>query len=313
MKIKRKLGIIGIAILMLAGAAYHYLFGYVVTERVSDTVTVLLRKNVFHQIGANVTVFKGSRETIVVDTQLSPMASSTRSKIEALSDAPISKVIVTHWHPDHSGGISAYFNDTEVIAHLNVLHRLSRQQEGFGLTKPGSHHEFAARDSNGLPNLTVRSVLKFSVDATRVDVMHYPSAHTDGDLAVFFHDSKIVVLGDLIWPNSYPFVDVYNGGGVEGLESALQAIIDQTTPGYRFVPGHGATLTFNDVVEYLAMVSQTRRWVESRLEEGKSLNQIVDTGLPGHWKQWDSQLVPTTVWIEMIYATTPMLEIATCS
>ena len=91
MKIKRKLGIFGIAILMLAGAAYHYLFGYVVTERVSDTVTVLLRKNVFRQIGANVTVFKGSRETIVVDTQLSPMASSTRSKIEALSDAPISK------------------------------------------------------------------------------------------------------------------------------------------------------------------------------------------------------------------------------
>ena len=300
-KIKRILGIVGIVVVVLAGIAYHFLFGYIVVQNVGGPVTVLQRKNVLHQIGANVTVYAGSEETIVVDTQLKPMASSTRSKVEALSKAPITKVIVTHWHPDHSGGISSFSIDTEVIAHINVSKRLSMPQEGFGLTKPGSHHEFAARSTDGLPNKTVESRLQFPVGATTVDVVHYPYAHTDGDLAVFFHDSEIVVLGDLIWPKSFPFVDVHNGGSVEGLESALQAIIQQSKPSYRFVPGHGATLTFDDVVEYLELVSQSRHWVESRLDDGRSVNQVIESGLPGNWEQWDSPLVPTTVWIKMIY------------
>ena len=79
MKIKRAFLMVGIALLLFVGAAYHYLFGYFVIEHVGDSVTVLHRQNVFRQIGANVTIYKAEKETIVVDTQLSPLASSTRS------------------------------------------------------------------------------------------------------------------------------------------------------------------------------------------------------------------------------------------
>lgn len=311
MKTKRILWIAGVIVIALAGGVYHFVFGYDVVQDVNGSVTILQRRNILHQIGANVTVYTGPNETIVVDTQLRPIASSIRSKVDALSKAPITKVIITHWHPDHSGGISSYSKDTEVIAHISVLQRLSVPQEGFGLTKPGSHHEFSARGTDGLPNETVESQLQFPVGNSTVDIMHYANAHTDGDLAVFFHDHGIVVLGDLIWPNSYPFVDVHNGGSVAGLESALQAIIDQSKPTYRFIPGHGAILTFDDVVEYLEMVSQTRQLVESRLDEGRSVNEVIESGLIGNWEQWNSPLVPARVWIKMIYdsRTIPMKAI----
>ena len=293
-------GIVGVTTVVLAGVAYHFLFGYLTVVQVSGPVHVLQRANVLFPIGANVVVYAGDEETIVVDTQLQPVASFTRAKIEGFSDARVTKVVVTHWHPDHSGGISVYSSNSEVIAHHNVLRRLSRPQEGFGLTKPGSHHEFAPRTSRGLPNKPIDARLEFPANASNVEVVHYPRAHTDGDLAVFFGDAQVVALGDLVWPASFPFVDVHNGGSATGIESALRAIIGRTTPTYRFVPGHGATLSFDDVVDYLEMVRQTREWVESQLDEGLSVDQILASGLPAKWGHWGSALVPGAVWIRMI-------------
>ncbi len=300
MKIKRILGITGLLLVLLAGIAYHLLFGYVEIQNLNDSVTVLHRKNVLRQIGANITVYAGSNQTIVVDAQLQPIASSMRSRIEKLSQTPIDKLIITHWHPDHSGGIASFSNDTEVYAHQNVLQQLAKAQQGFGLTKPGSQHQFPARTTAGLPTKVVASRLQIPADKIPIEVVHYPHAHTDGDLAVFFHNSKIVAVGDLIWPKSFPFIDVHNGGSAAGLESALKSIIVQSLPSYKFIPGHGEVMTYQDVVEYTKMVSQSRHWTESKLDEGLSADQIYELELPENWSRWTSPLVPSTEWIKMI-------------
>lgn len=299
---KKRIGIsIVVVVLFFAGLAYHFVFGYVELTTINNEITVLTRKSAFSQIGANVVVYEDAQRTIVVDTQLSPFASSTRSKIDALTTKPLATVLITHWHPDHSGGISAFSSDTEVIAHENVRRRLSVPQEGFGLTKPGSHHEFAARSADGLPNRTVVDRLDLQTESTAVNVIHYPEAHTDGDLVVIFQSSQVAVIGDLVWPNSFPYVDVHNGGSVAGLESALQALLAESKSGYRFIPGHGETLTFDDVAAYLDMVRRTRRWVETQLDEGETVDQIAASNLPDEWDKWSNSLVPSSVWVKMIH------------
>ncbi len=301
MRKKRIATILAAVLLVLAGAAYHYLFGYVVVQTLEERVSVLHRKNILNQIGANVLVYSDSRQTIVVDTQLAPLASSTRSRIESLLDVPISKVIVTHWHPDHSGGIAAYSSDVEVMAHRKVLQRLSKSQEGFGLTKPGSHHEFDARTEESLPNAIVDNQIMIKVAAPTIEIAHYPNAHTDGDLVVFFDGPKVVALGDLVWPESFPFIDVHNGGTVMGLQVALEAILERTESDYTFVPGHGAAVSYNELVDYLGVIRQSRQWVEPQQDQGQSLSQMIASGLPEHLVQWESSLVPADVWITMIY------------
>lgn len=292
----------GILLLVVAGLTYHLVFGFVQPTQIDDRIILLTRKNVLNQIGANVVIHTDGEETLVIDTQLPALASLTRSKIDALASSPITKVLITHWHPDHSGGISAFSGDADIIAHENVKHRLSAPQEGFGLTKPGSHHEFAARAADGLPNQTVSSRLELPIASSKIDVVHYSQAHTDGDLVVYFHHSQIAVIGDLIWPNSFPYVDVHNGGSVRGLESALRSVLAASKPGYRFIPGHGSALTFEDVARYLEMVTQTRHWVEARLQEGQTVDQIAASGVPDQWKVWSSPLVPSAIWMQMIHA-----------
>ena len=82
MKRKRLATGIGILLLLLAGLAYHFIVGYVESTRIDDQITVLTRKNILSQIGANVVVYTDRQGTFVIDTQLSPLASSTRSAVE---------------------------------------------------------------------------------------------------------------------------------------------------------------------------------------------------------------------------------------
>ncbi|MGI9289045.1 MAG: MBL fold metallo-hydrolase [Pseudomonadales bacterium] len=305
MTIKRLLIVTVTLAVVVAAAGFHWLFGYSQHKQLGDKVTVLHRKNLIHQIGANVTVYADSGVLLVVDTQLKPVSSATRSKVEATFAGSIAKVVVTHWHPDHSGGISAYSGDTDIYAHENVVHRLSQAQEGFGLTKPGSHHQFKARNSDGLPNQVIGSGEPIPVGAATVAVIHYPRAHTDGDLVVFFHDAKSVAIGDLVWAQSFPYIDVHNGGTARGLEAALQEIIDQSQPGYQFIPGHGHVMTFKAVVDHLKAINGSRLWVESHIQQGRSLAEIIDIGLPERWSRWSSELVPPSEWITMIYQSYP--------
>jgi len=301
MNLKRILGITAVSLFLVAGLGYHYLIGYVVSIPLDSKVTILQRKNILRQIGANVIVYKNDGQAIIVDTQLSPLASSTRRDIENLGINKPAKVIITHWHPDHSGGIPAFSIDTEVVAHINVLQKLSAPQEGIDLTRPGSHHQFAARAEVGLPNQPISDRIDLMLGDAPVSVAHYPRAHTDGDLVVFFRQSQAMAIGDLVWPGSFPFVDVHSGGSVVGLEAAIQSILDESNTGFRFIPGHGLSLTHEELLAYLKMINQTRNWVESQLDAGKSIDQVISTGLPGDWEMWASSLVPVSSWIKMIH------------
>jgi glyoxylase-like metal-dependent hydrolase (beta-lactamase superfamily II) len=91
-----------------------------------------LRKDLIDQIAANVLVYSNGGQSLLVDTQLPPLALLTRSKVEATAGSPIDRAFITHWHPDHGGGIAAFSDDTEVLSHRPVSKRLSTRQAGTG-------------------------------------------------------------------------------------------------------------------------------------------------------------------------------------
>ncbi len=299
---KRFGGVVAAALLVSAAAAYHFFFGYGGLTRVTDSVAVLTQRNVLDQIGANVVVYADGETGIVVDTQLQPLAGSKRERAEEIARAPIGLVVVTHWHPDHSGGIERYSVDTEVVAHENVFDRLSRPQQGFGLTKPGSHHTFPARTAAGLPTRAISGSFEFPTGQGAIRVVHYPRAHTDSDLVVYFDVEKVAAVGDLIWPGAFPYVDVHNGGTVAGLERALGKLLTEAAKDFRFIPGHGGVLDYDEVDAYRTMIRETRRFAEPRFVSGASADEIIAAGLPEDWAAWSSDLVPARVWLEMIAA-----------
>ena len=60
-----------------------------------------------------------------------------------------------------------------------------------------------------------------------VEIFPQPPAITDGDSIVHFRRSDVIVTGDIFTTTQYPFIDVKNGGSLQGEIQALNFILDR--------------------------------------------------------------------------------------
>ncbi len=253
--------------------------------------TIQVRPNIHMLVGAgsNVTVMTGEEGVLVVDTQFAPMSGKIIAAIRELSDKPIRYVVNTHVHGDHIGGNEnlakagstraggnvvgdigqAARERAEIVAHENVLNRMSR---------PGAPTTVA---SGSWPTVTFfGSQRDMLFNGEAVQMFHQPAAHTDGDILVFFRRSDVISTGDVFVTTLYPYIDVANGGHINGIITALNRIIEIAVPsnveegGTLIIPGHGRLCDEWEVVEYRDMVTIVRDRIQTMIKKGMTVEQV---------------------------------------
>jgi cyclase len=251
--------------------------------------------------GGNIAVQIGDLGVLVVDTGLAQNSDKVIAAIRKLSDKPIQYIVNTHLHPDHIGGNDAIrragvtitggnvagetseaIQGAQIVAHLNVLNRVSA---------PAGKQ--AAVPEKAWPTETYVSGQKeiyFNDEA--VTVIYQPKAHTDGDSLVYFRRSDVVATGDIFVTTSYPYIDLENGGSIQGEIDALNNILDITIPkhdeegGTYVIPGHGRICDEYDVLEYRDMVTIVRDRVRAAIKKGMTLEQVMSAG---YTKDYDTR------------------------
>jgi cyclase len=253
--------------------------------------TYHVQGNVYMIVGAggNVTVQTGPDGVLLVDTGLTQNADRLLDEVRKLSKGPIRFVINTHVHPDHGGGnqvigsagktitggnVTGDIADSGVgaaiLAHQNVLNRMSTPN---GNESP---MPFKAWPSDTFPGLSKK--LFFNGEA--LELIHIPSAHTDGDTMIFFRRSDVITSGDIFVTTSYPIVDLQRGGNIQGIIDGLNRLVDITVPadkqegGTYVIPGHGRVCDQADVVEYRDMVTIIRDRIQDGVRKGLTLEQV---------------------------------------
>jgi cyclase len=227
--------------------------------------------------GANAVVQIGDEGILVVDTGPAATREQVLAAIRKLSpDKPIRWIINTSSDADHTGGnetvsqagITVNGNPAAIVAHENVLARMT--QENRPITEMPLNTFFEeGRD--------------FAFNGEAVFLHHVPSAHTDGDIVVYFRTSDVLVAGDLFGTTSYPVIRLDAGGGVDGFVDGLNKMLDIAVPKYLqeggtyVVPGHGRIGDEADLVEYRDMVVIVRDRIASLVAEGKTLEQVLAT------------------------------------
>jgi len=258
------------------------------TEKAAGSVYVLFGA------GGNIGVSAGPDGVLIVDDQFSPLADKIRAALKPLSPGQLRFVLNTHFHFDHTHANPVFGREATIVAHANVRKRLSTDTVVLGET-------YKALPKEGQPVVTYETALSVHFNGEEIRVIHFPAGHTDGDSVVFFTGSNVIHMGDDFFAGRFPFVDLDNGGSVEGLTRNIAEVISKAPAGVKIIPGHGPLSSVEDLRAYHSMLVETTDLVRARLRSGRTLEQAKAEGLPDKWKEWGSGFINTGQWIEIVY------------
>jgi len=258
------------------------------TTKVSGVVHML------EGVGGNIGVSAGADGVLIVDDQFTPLVEKVRAALKPLSPGPLRFVLNTHFHFDHTHANPVFGREALIVAHANVRRRLSTETNVLGET-------YKPLPKEGLPVVTYETTLSVHFNGEEIRVVHFPSGHTDGDSVVYFTGSNVIHMGDDFFAGRFPFVDVENGGSVEGLERNVSEVIEKAPADVKIIPGHGPLSTLADLRAFRDVLRETIALVRARVGAGRTLEQAKAEGLPDKWKEWGTGFVNTGQWIEIVY------------
>src|SRR5687768_6779872 len=127
-----------------------------------------------------------------------------------------------------------------------------------------------ARPKTALPTQTFFNNESMKVGTEQVDCGYLVTAHTGGDAYVYFKDSNVLVVGDVVSPVKDPELDWITGAWIGGRVSAMDLLLKISNERTQFIPGTGPVMTqaeFKAEREMMEIVRQ-RLFKQTRAGDG---------------------------------------------
>ena len=235
-----------------------------------------ISKNLFllYGLGGNIAVSIGDDGVLIVDSQIPIIFPKIKKAIEKLSNSKIVYTINTHWHWDHADGNLLVDPDvTKIISHSNARENMKNG----GLINHGLNEKLKQNPYpiNALPVITHEKGMSLYFNNEKIDIVHFGPAHTTGDSIIFFNNQNAIHLGDVFFSNSYPFIDVDNGGSLDGMIEFLEKVILMINDDTIIMPGHGDIASTNDIKETILMLKTIRNRILELINKGQSLEDVL--------------------------------------
>jgi glyoxylase-like metal-dependent hydrolase (beta-lactamase superfamily II) len=280
-----------------------------------DLEIVPVRGNIYMLSGAgsNITVSIAKDGVFLVDSGTAQMSDKVLSSIQRLSleltkvgkpilneshsgsgttlsgiakPKPIRYIANTSSLPDHAGGNPRLAEAGRTFTGGNVSGDVANPSDGAAVL---SHESTLQRltdaklPAKGLPTETYfGSVMKLShfFNGEGVELIHLPSANTDGDSIVWFRGSDVISAGDVFDFTSYPRIDLAQGGSLQGVLAGLNRMVELAVPEFRteggtmVIPGHGRVCDLADLSYYRDMITIIRDRIQDMIKRDMTLQQI---------------------------------------
>ncbi len=241
-----------------------------------------------------VVAFIGTDGVLLVDAAYEQTASLLKQSITKLTDQPLRYLVNTHIHGDHTGGNLGLGSGVDIISHHQVKNFL-------GTERRQGERIIPAFPEYALPNITFSDELNIVFNGEPVIMKHLPEGHTNSDIIVYFPDSKVLVVGDLLFADNFPYVDTGNGGHPLGYLKNVEWITNQYPDDVTIIGGHGPVYTISQYKDYLQTLLNTAEIVKTAKQNGMNADQMKTNRILQQWESMGSFFITEDRWIDTLY------------
>src|SRR5947207_239970 len=130
--------------------------------------------------GGNTGVFITENGVVVVDTKLAGWGQVLLDKIKTVTDKPVTTIINTHTHGDHTGSNSMFPATVEIIAQENTKANMEKM-DAF----KGDNAKFVAKR-------TFKDTMTLGSGKDRMDLYYFGRGHTNGDAWIVYPAVRVM-------------------------------------------------------------------------------------------------------------------------
>ncbi len=214
--------------------------------------------------GGNVAVFVTGTGVTLVDAKLPGFGPTIVERVKSVTNKPITRIINTHTHNDHTGSNEFFGASIETVVQENTKANMANMDE------------FKGAKSQFLPKKTYKDTLKLGAGKDEIDLYYFGRGHTNGDTFVVFPSLRTMHVGDMFAWKALPYIDAANGGSVIDHPKSLAKAVATVKNVDTVINGHIPTSTFDDLKEYAQFTREFADFAEKEMKAGKSVQQAAD-------------------------------------
>jgi cyclase len=245
--------------------------------------------------GANVMLVVGADGLAMVDGGLPEhSAELLRLVAEQGRSSPVKILFNTNWHLEHTGSNEPLGKaGVKIVAHANTRKWLRASRVFVEI----QNRTYTRRPPEAIPTETFYTSAKMTFGQVPIEYGHLPFGTSDGDIYVFFPESNVMIVSDILTVGRYPFMDYDTGGWIGGMVEATSVLLKMVDAKTRIVPGLGPVQTKQDLQAQHDMLGAVGNKVVAMLQQGRGYSDIVAAAptkeFDARWGQPD-QFVTTT-------------------
>jgi quinoprotein relay system zinc metallohydrolase 2 len=212
-----------------------------------------------------------------------------RTEIRRRTRLPISHVIVSHGHPDHDFGASAFVDDRAIFVGHQRLAAVYAARGDYDRIRLAQilGDALAGRLVSPTRLVAEQASLPIDLGERTITVTAHPTAHSPADLTLSDSTTGILFAGDLLFVDRVPALD----GSVRGWIAVLETMVAEGVR--RAVPGHGPALVSfpTAVVPLLRYLRALRDDTRAAIVRGLSIPAAIDVvgrSERGRWRLFDA-------------------------
>jgi glyoxylase-like metal-dependent hydrolase (beta-lactamase superfamily II) len=230
----------------------------------------------------NSTLIVGDKGAILIDTGFTDEIGAHLAKaIAKLTPKPVTHIINTHHHGDHSFGNVAFPQAKVISSEMCRKLLIEGEADWLALIEGAVGRKFPTTKAVPATEVYARnSRSTVTLDGVKLEFWVPESAHTAGDMLIWLPDDKVLVAGDVLVNQVTPnFRDATVKQWIATLDEAAKV------PAKTIIPGHGPLMTPKDAAAMHKRMAKLYAGIEAGYKAGLTDSEIRQKLDLAEWKR----------------------------